>query len=135
MKTILKNTGQGRPGVKRRKSSDKETAEKYLKNRMKKNARGKTWEISDKLFIELIYAVCFYCKKEPYRTVNPAKDSGLVQFENCEITYNGIDRVDSSLGYVTSNVVTCCFRCNRAKSDFSQTDFIEWAKLIVSNFK
>lgn len=39
---------------------------------------------------------------------------------------NGLDRVDSSLGYVEGNVVPCCTDCNVAKMDRSAHDFIAW---------
>ena len=38
--------------------------------------------------------------------------------------YNGIDRVDSDGGYVTGNVVPCCWPCNRMKMDMVHADFL-----------
>ena len=43
------------------------------------------------------------------------------------ITYNGIDRIDSTKGYFNDNVVSCCKVCNRAKSNLSLEDFKQWA--------
>lgn len=37
-----------------------------------------------------------------------------------------LDRIDSSKGYIISNVVACCKICNRAKSDMNVHDFINW---------
>jgi len=37
--------------------------------------------------------------------------------------YNGIDRVDNSLGYVKENCKSCCFRCNKIKRDMSLEEF------------
>jgi hypothetical protein len=38
----------------------------------------------------------------------------------------GIDRVDSSLGYSTSNIRPCCFVCNQIKGDrFSESEMTE----------
>lgn len=42
--------------------------------------------------------------------------------------YNGIDRVDSTLGYVLGNIVPCCRSCNRSKSNASLTDFLGWLR-------
>lgn len=42
------------------------------------------------------------------------------------LAYNGIDRVNSTIGYVPGNLVPCCWRCNLAKSDAVLADFIEW---------
>ena len=54
--------------------------------------------------------------------------------KNCKegFKYNGIDRVDSSLGYTANNVVPCCGTCNIAKKDKSQEEFINWAKSIAA---
>jgi hypothetical protein len=38
----------------------------------------------------------------------------------------GIDRLDSSLGYSTSNIRPCCFVCNQIKGDrFSESEMME----------
>lgn len=42
-----------------------------------------------------------------------------VEFTNNGHTSRTIDRVDSSKGYITGNVVACCARVNQAKADFS----------------
>jgi len=47
--------------------------------------------------------------------------------------YNGIDRVDSKKGYIRGNVVTCCKKCNIAKSDMPYNDFINHIKKIYAN--
>lgn len=38
--------------------------------------------------------------------------------------YNGIDRKDSSIGYLLENCVSCCSKCNQIKMDMSETDFL-----------
>ena len=40
------------------------------------------------------------------------------------IGINGIDRVDSSLGYVTENIVSCCAMCNKMKLNYKKEDWI-----------
>lgn len=45
---------------------------------------------------------------------------------------NGIDRVDSRKGYLTSNVVTACGDCNRSKGVRSVANFVAWAKRVAS---
>lgn len=64
----------------------------------------------------LIFNNCFYCGANP----EPRKVRGL------NIKSNGIDRVDSSLGYEIENCVTCCKQCNLAKLSYSQEEFLEW---------
>lgn len=44
---------------------------------------------------------------------------------------NGIDRIDSSRGYVEGNCVPCCKHCNYAKGNLSIGDFEKWLKRLV----
>jgi hypothetical protein len=44
--------------------------------------------------------------------------------------YN-LDRKDSSVGYVISNLVVCCKRCNLSKADrFTYEEWVEIGKVI-----
>jgi hypothetical protein len=43
---------------------------------------------------------------------------------------NGIDRIDNAQGYVAGNVVPCCGRCNKAKNDQTQADFLSWVRQV-----
>lgn len=43
----------------------------------------------------------------------------------------GLDRVDSSIGYEVSNVVSCCARCNKAKHAMSQVEFLALCRKIT----
>lgn len=45
----------------------------------------------------------------------------------------GLDRKDSSIGYILSNVVSCCRVCNQAKSNRPIKEFLDWAKRVVAN--
>ena len=49
-------------------------------------------------------------------------------------TGKGIDRVDSSLGYVHGNVVPCCTSCNRAKNAMSLVEFKLWVLKVYQHF-
>jgi len=55
--------------------------------------------------------------------------------ENSEIHQNGIDRVDSSIGYIESNIQSCCGSCNYMKSDYSLETFLEKCTLVALNHK
>lgn len=44
---------------------------------------------------------------------------------------SGIDRIDSSKGYITGNVLSCCWMCNRAKSNTSYDAFMAWIQRIA----
>ena len=43
----------------------------------------------------------------------------------------GLDRVDNNLGYIPTNVTSCCWRCNWMKMDSTVDDFIDKCKKIV----
>jgi len=49
--------------------------------------------------------------------------------------YSGIDRVDSSIGYVVNNVVPCCTMCNRMKLDYNINTWVEKMKKILSHLE
>jgi hypothetical protein len=48
-----------------------------------------------------------------------------------EFLYNGIDRIDTHKGYVTSNVVSCCQMCNVMKWKYSKEEFLEHLERIL----
>ena len=43
---------------------------------------------------------------------------------------NGIDRIDSSKGYIVNNVIPCCEMCNKMKSNYNVKDWINKIKII-----
>jgi hypothetical protein len=63
---------------------------------------------------------CHYCEAPPV-------------LDNRKLVRNGIDRVDSSKGYVTDNVVPCCRDCNVAKSDLSKAEFLNLVEKIYNH--
>lgn len=82
------------------------------------------WEV-------LVKRPCEYCGKFDVRNVAlhdayqkrggrhlPKEDISLY-----EVQMNGVDRVDSSKGYSMDNCVSCCFYCNRMKSDMPLEEF------------
>lgn len=88
--------------------------------------RGFPFDLNYDYFKELTKGNCHYCGIEPiqvYQLKNPK--TGKIR-SGVPITYNGVDRVDSTKGYFNDNVVTCCKICNRAKSNLSLDDFKDW---------
>ena len=85
------------------------------------------WRISLHKFRALIFAPCLYCGVSGTNHKKSARKDTAGDFY-----YNGLDRVDSTRGYVPSNVVPCCKVCNRAKSDMTQADFHAWISQLVS---
>lgn len=88
--------------------------------RLRAKAKGVPYSLTREQIERLISQDCHYCGVEPRQKFKTHKLS------NGEITYNGLDRKNVEEGYVLGNVVTCCGRCNRAKSDTPYEEFINW---------
>lgn len=87
--------------------------------------RGHLWSLSPDEFFRLTVGDCHYCGAPPGHTkAVPPRKSGIQN--GAHYTYNGIDRVDSSVGYTLSNCVSCCSICNLAKKDTPYDEFIAW---------
>jgi hypothetical protein len=100
-----------------------------LRNIYKRNAvkHGVTWELTDEQFEGLVTSPCYYHGEAPSRAFPKSNRSGV-------LVYNGIDRLENSLGYVTGNVVPACWDCNRMKGGMSVSDFREHTTKIYYNF-
>jgi len=73
-------------------------------------ARNLVFDLTIAEFENIIRQSCTYC-------------GGTSEFFSGFIG-NGIDRIDSSLGYAASNIVPCCSVCNKMKSKLSVDEFI-----------
>lgn len=69
-------------------------------------------------YINLIYKACIYCGNGPNKFIIYKKYTG--------IKGNGIDRINSDLGYTNENCVPCCYICNNMKNALSLEDFKIW---------
>lgn len=68
---------------------------------------------------------CKYCGIKPSTTFKKPNFNGYY-------IYNGVDRIDNSIGYIKENVVTCCETCNRAKLAMPLDDFLNWIKKVYN---
>lgn len=113
--------------------SELEAGLKYIFVRYKSEAKSKNREfsISFEQFKHLIQSNYAYC------AAPPSNKKKLKRKLLGHVVYNGIDRVDSNRGYNLINCVSCCYSCNIAKSDMTQSEFFEWvltvAKQIANN--
>lgn len=91
----------------------KSLSARYKKYQREAKERNLIFELSQEEFDEITKRPCFYCE----------------EFSNelNGVPYNGIDRIDSSEGYIRNNCVPCCEMCNRMKLDY---DLYEWLKHI-----
>ena len=103
-------------------------ASRYVYGRYKYSAqkRGHEFALSFAEAMQLFLSHCHYCGDAPSQVAY--KDWYHESF-----TYNGIDRVESSKGYVYDNCVSCCGRCNYAKHEGSVEDFKAWAKRLYEH--
>lgn len=88
--------------------------------------RGYSFELTKEQFKELTKQNCHYCGQEPVL----AWGRKAKQCNNGEYIYNGIDRMDSSLGYTLENCVASCKHCNRIKHATKYDDFLNHIKKI-----
>lgn len=88
-------------------------------------ARGIAFSLTRDDVRTIVTKNCRYCDGAPPRR----------QIKNLSGTFawNGIDRIDSSLGYAVDNCAPCCPRCNWAKGTLSLVEFGEWAERITSH--
>ena len=102
-------------------------------SQIKKVHRRNKWSgeaISFKLFKEILFRHCFYCGITHSKEIRERKNRQGKRMSDTVINTNGIDRIDSSKGYIEGNVVTCCTTCNTAKMDTPLDEFKEHIKKI-----
>lgn len=94
----------------------------------KKDARRRNlaFELSETEFRKMTKENCYYCGRLPNQ-----------QFKGKKTTihpyiYNGIDRVDNSVGYIPVNVVACCKICNVAKHSMAKEEFLNWIEQVYN---
>lgn len=113
-----------------------EAAFRHLYRVYKHGAKERDLElsISKDLFRELTEEKCHYCGAEPSKTAGNKH-----QQLNGNYTYNGLDRVANSKGYTQSNVVPCCFTCNKMKGTMNRGKFLNQIesikKMSFENYK
>ncbi len=95
-----------------------------LVHRAKKRSVKLTIEYSEWKEQLTSYPDCYYCGREPQSRDLLHLTSGA------PITTHGIDRIDSSKGYVAGNIRTCCRQCNTGKMDYSEDEFISMCKMV-----
>jgi transposase len=86
--------------------------------------RKMVWELSLIQMMHLISLPCAYCKSLTSNVLRGRRSGISTRVKILE--YMGIDRVDSSIGYVLGNVLPACKSCNLGKSSQSLKLFSEW---------
>jgi hypothetical protein len=93
---------------------------KNILSKYKDRARRKNiaFELTEKSFLDITLMNCFYCNSLPKN-----KQRNYI--------YNGIDRLNSGLGYTLGNSVPCCKICNIMKSNLTVEDFYNHIQKII----
>jgi hypothetical protein len=86
--------------------------------------RRLAFDLSKAEFRKITKQSCYYCESKPKQ-----KQYGSGAKE--PYTYNGIDRVDNTIGYTTKNSVPCCGVCNKMKLTLSYDEFISHIRQIL----
>lgn len=79
----------------------------------KSMVRGREFDLSEDETYKLLTSKCTYCGGDGY----------------------GIDRIDSSKGYVAGNVTPCCSRCNVMKNDMTVSEFESHIRRIAAHME
>lgn len=95
----------------------------YARSAKKRNI---IWALSRDQFLNLTKDDCHYCGIEP-------SQRQWVKKKERTYVYNGVDRLDNSIGYVIENCVTCCKYCNTAKNDMTQEEWSAWVTRVYEN--
>lgn len=114
---------------KRQIKPDNQSAKRRLFNnyRLSAKTRKHVFELSELQVFEITTKNCYYCDKAPF---------SIIKTVGGQITVNGIDRVDNSIGYIPSNCVPCCGDCNWNKKEVNVRIILkaaEFLKCTISN--
>lgn len=103
--------------------SEKDKHQLYFKQYIDNAKRRKfSFSLTFDEFYDIIHRPCHYCG-----SIDEEKSCGSYKFN-----VNGVDRIDSLLGYEKSNVVPCCSTCNRMKLNLTIEAFYDKIKQILT---
>src|SRR3989337_1838601 len=105
----------------------------YLMKRAVKAGTGRHgkrrihWALSRAEFLAITSKPCVYCGVLWSKETGKGRSFGTYK-------YNGIDRIDSTKGYVLGNCAPACRRCNEAKNDRTVEEFKAWLCQIYNHY-
>lgn len=91
-----------------------------------RRSKSKKWGIIIDLehFKYLSQEPCNFCGLSSSNSITDRCDSNNILY------FNGIDRLDSNLGYTKENSVPCCRYCNTAKNTMCVEEFMNYIKRV-----
>ena len=92
----------------------------YVASKIMHSAKNRwiEFKLSTSEAVVLMKKPCYYCGDTWWNLAY------YFNWEDREVKYNWLDRINSSKCYDKDNVVPCCKRCNWAKNDMSLEDFL-----------
>jgi hypothetical protein len=88
---------------------------KYSSYKYSSNKKGFIFDISEVLFDNTTSKPCYMCGKLSTKEHK-----------------NGLDRIDSSIGYIENNIYSCCGNCNYMKNIYSYKMFMDKCVMIYN---
>lgn len=112
------------------KPTKEHTGTQYLWARLKIRCKktGLELRLTKWDFVTLSGSPCFYCGDWPNQRL-----PGDLYRRHPDFRYTGIDRRDNAIGYIITNLVSCCWSCNRMKGTMAEADFIDQATKIAAH--
>jgi hypothetical protein len=106
---------------------------KYLWHTYKLSAQraDRVFELSEERFSQLVTSDCEYCGAAPSQPMSAGRRRKNPIYDT--FRWNGIDRVDSRVGYTPENTVACCPTCNQMKSDRTYEEFMQAVNAIAAH--
>lgn len=83
--------------------------------------RGLAFDVTKEEFQILTSSNCSYCGTKPASVFKKSSGSYI---------YNGVDRIDNTMGYINGNMSPCCEQCNKSKRKLSKKEFLLWIKSV-----
>ena len=98
----------------------------YFECRIRAKRKNQEFSLSYEDAMRLFISNCHYCGLGP-------SNVSKIPYNDHHFLYSGIDRINSSSGYVPGNCVPCCKRCNIAKNDMGYNEFLDLVTRIYAN--
>ena len=109
-------------GKSRLKGNVRGQSEAYSSLRLSAVKRDIPFTLSLENFAKIAEKSCYYCGIESSRKID-------------KYIFNGIDRLDNSLGYSFENGVPSCKKCNLAKNVMAEPEFYAWVRQVYEHIK
>lgn len=133
LRGVIAERGMTRRQVASKLKMSEKTFYSHLKRRHSKFS-GEIFSFEE--FVKKSESPCHYCGLEWSKEIQDRRNETIKDglFSDVVVKCNGIDRIDSEVGYTSKNTVPCCKYCNTAKNTMTQREFKRWIVRVYENF-